>query len=189
MAYDQNGTWTMEDSSVQKQVAEITGKDSSLMRQAKTTGLQAANERGMLNSSTAIKSAQNAVLGAATPIASQTASQINQNNMLKSQQTQETEQNRLNRAQTEQLAQWNLAADRQSKASAMIASMEQIYSSDYSAIMNNTALSNDARSSQLSSMIARRSQMLSFVEQMYDIDLDWSSPSVGNVSIDNTRSA
>lgn len=182
MAYDQNGTWTMEDSSVQKQVEEITGKDSSLMRQAKTSGLQTANERGLLNSSTAIKAAQNAVLGAATPIASQTASQINQNNMLKSQQTQETEQNRLNRAQTEQLAQWNLAADRQSKASAMIASMEQLYSNDYNSIMSNTNLGDKARASQLSSMMARRDQMLSFVEQMYDIDLTWSTPTVGSTS-------
>lgn len=174
MAYDENGNWKMEDASVDKQVDSITSKDSPLMRQAATSGLKQASSRGLLNSSTAIQSAQNAVLGAATPIASQNASQINQQNTLLSQQRQETEQNRLNRAQTEQLAQWNLAADKQSKAAAMIASMEQIHSSDYNAIMNNTALSERDRAAQITSMKERRSQMLSFVEQMYNIDLTWS---------------
>lgn len=175
MGYDANGNWKPEDASVQKQVADIVGQDSSLMRQAKTSGLQTANARGLLNSTAAIQASQNAVLGAATPIASQTASQINQQNTLVSQQAQETKENAANRAQTQQLAELNVLTDKQNKAAAMIASMEQIYSQDYAALMGNSAMNGfgGGRSEQAASINARRQQMLSFVEQMYNIDLTW----------------
>ncbi len=52
-------------------VSAITAKDSPLMRQARTTGLQTANRRGLINSSIAGGAAESAAISAATPIASQ----------------------------------------------------------------------------------------------------------------------
>lgn len=53
----------------QQQVANITSQQSPLMRNAAMQGTRRANSRGMLNSSMAAESAQNAVIEAATPLA------------------------------------------------------------------------------------------------------------------------
>jgi len=54
-------------------IAEITGKDSALMRQARTEGMKQANRRGLINSSIGIGAAQSEALKVASPIASQEA--------------------------------------------------------------------------------------------------------------------
>jgi hypothetical protein len=68
------------DESVVKQVTGLMSQDSPLMTQAKTAGLQQANQRGLLNSSMAIGSAQDSAYRAALPIASQEAAQRAQRN-------------------------------------------------------------------------------------------------------------
>ena len=54
-------------------VAQMMGQDSAVMRQANTDGMKAANRRGLANSSIAIGASQDAMIRAATPIASQDA--------------------------------------------------------------------------------------------------------------------
>ena len=54
---------------VSGQVQDVISQDSPLMQQARTTGLQQANSRGLLNSSMAVGAAQDAVLRQALPIA------------------------------------------------------------------------------------------------------------------------
>ena len=54
-------------------IAQITGKDSALMRQARTEGMKQANRRGIMNSSIGIGAAQSEALKVAAPIAGQEA--------------------------------------------------------------------------------------------------------------------
>ena len=61
--------------SVSRRLTGLLAKDNPLMQQARTTGLQIANRRGLLNSSIAVGAAQNQMIRAALPIASQEASQ------------------------------------------------------------------------------------------------------------------
>lgn len=78
--------WTITpEQTVQGQLSGILNSGSPLMQQAKTTGLQTANARGLLNSSLAAGAAENAMIGSATPIATSDANvnaasaQANQN--------------------------------------------------------------------------------------------------------------
>lgn len=59
---------------VQTQLEQIIAADSPLMQQARARALQAANERGLLNSSMAVTAGQSALYDAAMPIAQQDAS-------------------------------------------------------------------------------------------------------------------
>lgn len=59
-------------------VASITSQNSPLMQLAATRARQTANSRGLLNSSMAVGAAQNAVLDAATPIATVDANNYSQ---------------------------------------------------------------------------------------------------------------
>jgi hypothetical protein len=58
---------------VQGQLANIVNEDGVLMQQARTSGLQQANARGLLNSGMAIDSAQGALYKTAVPIATSDA--------------------------------------------------------------------------------------------------------------------
>lgn len=58
---------------VQGQMSGILASGSPLMQQAQTTGNQSANARGLLNSNLSAGSAENSMIAAATPIATQDA--------------------------------------------------------------------------------------------------------------------
>lgn len=73
--------YARRDDSVANALTKLTSQDSQLMRQAQTSGLQTANRRGLLNSSMAVKAAEDAAYAAAVPIASQDAAQANTENM------------------------------------------------------------------------------------------------------------
>jgi hypothetical protein len=66
---------TFEDDDVVTQLNKITSQDSDYMKLARTSGLQTANRRGLLNSSIAATASQAAAIAAAAPLASQNASQ------------------------------------------------------------------------------------------------------------------
>lgn len=68
-------TPAFDPTSVTGHLTGLLATDSPLMQQAQTTGLQIANRRGLLNSSIAVSAAQNDMIRAALPIASQEASQ------------------------------------------------------------------------------------------------------------------
>ena len=70
----QKQEWNVDDKQlVQNQVNDIIKQDSPLMQQAAGQAKQAANARGLLNSSIAIGSAQDAVIRNALPMAQQNA--------------------------------------------------------------------------------------------------------------------
>lgn len=63
--------------------ADLMKSDSRLMRAAEARGMQAANKRGLVNSSMAVGAAQDAVLDEVVPLASQEAQQRFENNRAK----------------------------------------------------------------------------------------------------------
>ena len=74
--------FTAEDTSVSARMNELLSQDSLYMQQAATEGRQAANRRGLLNSTMSVQAAQAGRVNAALPIASQEAAQANQRNLL-----------------------------------------------------------------------------------------------------------
>lgn len=73
--------YARRDDSVVSALTRLTSQDSPLMRQAQTSGLQKANQRGLLNSSMAVQAAEDAAYAAAVPVASQEAAQASSENL------------------------------------------------------------------------------------------------------------
>lgn len=66
--------WEPDDRSiVEKRITGLLSQDNDYMKQARTSGLQQANARGLLNSSMAAEASQLAAIKSALPIASQDA--------------------------------------------------------------------------------------------------------------------
>lgn len=80
MAWNAQGKWTPEDDSVTTKLNGLLASDSPYIAQARQAGVRDAGKRGLLNSSIAAGSAENAAIAAAAPIASQEASTIAQKN-------------------------------------------------------------------------------------------------------------
>lgn len=70
-----------ENDDVVAQLNRITSQDSDYMTLARTSGLQNANKRGLLNSSIAAGASQAAAIAAAAPLASQNAQQMAARNL------------------------------------------------------------------------------------------------------------
>jgi len=68
-----------------------------------------------------------------------------------------------------------LSSSDRNAASSFLTSMETMYQSTYQSIMNNTALDAKTRDKYLTAAKNMRSGQIDFVEQLYDIDLDWGS--------------
>jgi hypothetical protein len=161
------------DEGVESRVASISAKDSPLMRQAETAGLAQANRRGLLNSSMAVGAAQNEAYKTALPIASQEAQQAAAANAQMREIAFQGAEKQLDRDVQIRIAQWNLSANEQDRAGAMIASMEQLYQTNLQSIMGNEKMRAEDRTKYLNSALAMRDRYLSLVEQMYNLDLKW----------------
>ncbi|MCL7941225.1 hypothetical protein M8009_13105 [Halomonas sp. ATCH28] len=68
--------------SVQGQMQGLMSQDNNLMKQARTSGLQKANQRGLLNSSMAVGASQDAMIRNAMPMAQQDAGALQDLNKL-----------------------------------------------------------------------------------------------------------
>lgn len=158
-----NGVWVPEDDSVATQVATLTSQDSPLMKQAATRGTQLANRRGLLNSSISAQAAQEAVIGAATPIASQDASQLAQKNLAKMNNDYTMGQ------QKEAIA----AQDRANLLSAGVQANGQ-YLDAFGQIAGNKDIPAATRDAYLSSILAARATPGALAKSIYGVDLKWS---------------
>jgi len=87
------------------QVNKVIGEDSPLMQQAAAKAKQAANSRGMLNSSMAVQAGQAAVMDRAVPIAQYDAG-VN-SSVLNTNQANQQQSNTFNASQTQQNNQFN----------------------------------------------------------------------------------
>ena len=82
MPYDPvTGEWKEEETGVAKRMTGLLSRDTEYMQQAATRGRQAANRRGLLNSTMAVQGVEAARIRAALPIASQESAQAQQRNL------------------------------------------------------------------------------------------------------------
>ena len=185
--------------SVSERVRALVSSESPLMRLAKTQGLQAANQRGLLNSSMAIQASQDAMLRQAVPIASQEANlDFNERLNLSRQQFERERQNEriaaderlnLSRQQFEserqneriaaeqRIAAMNLRGRFQQSAMSLAESIEGRYMQVINAVNQNTNLPAEQRQ-QMMDMAARlRDSSYRLMQQIYGIELRWSTPS------------
>jgi hypothetical protein len=194
---------TIGSTSVAGNLNAILASDSPLMQRARTAGLQFANKRGLLNSSIAGEAAQNAMIDAALPIASQDADISNQQTMqqrdIQLQQWLQRSDADLRRALQDgelgnqrwiatldadtrkQIADLQVGTADREKIGAMIASAQSNYTSQYEAILNNTSIPADERANNLAHIRNLMNSSISLIEQTYGVDLTW-DPATGVVS-------
>lgn len=194
-----------ENASVADHVTDLLDKNNAYMQQAATQGTQAANRRGLLNSSMSVQATEAARINAALPIASQDAGQAHQTNMQSNELTvqqrmqQFDAQNQqymqrvdaafreqmasLDRDAQERIANLNVAASERQAAAQLAASYENAYSEILANIMNNPDIPADVRQQYIDHAGAVRDSNLNLVEQMYGVDLDWGAGSSVNTDI------
>lgn len=182
------GEWSPEDDSPTAKLAEITASSTPLMKQARTQGLQSANRRGLLNSTMAVGAAQDSAYRAAVPLAQQSADQTFQKNLsLQSfgQQGElqgrelaslETRQGR-DLASQENIAAMNVAAHDRQYAQSALAAADQTYGNMFAQIAANERIPAAQRTQYLTMMQKMRDSQINLVQQLYDIQLDWTTPS------------
>ncbi|GAA4108905.1 hypothetical protein ACFFTN_01490 [Aminobacter aganoensis] len=84
-----------------------------------------------------------------------------------------TAENKLDRDLQQRIATLNLNSSDRNAAAQFLTSMEDMFNRSQQSIMANTALDATQRTQQLNAAKALRDKQLSFVEQMYDIDIKW----------------
>lgn len=164
MAYDAQGKWIPESDEVAPRLTGLLQKDSPYMQQARTSGLQFANKRGLMNSSIAAGATEDAAIRAALPIASQEAAQVAQKNLTGQQQ-----------GSTERIAALNVSAHDREKSTAAVAEMQKKYGALFSEVLKNNDLTAPTRNAYYQHIAALRDQDLEMIQQLYNIDLDWTS--------------
>lgn len=181
--------------SVHGTVADVVRADGPLMDLARTSAYQAANSRGMLNSSMAQRAAQDAVLNVALPIGSQQAGQNFESNenfrnyrysdSLQDQSIASAERRQqedirfqsaeasLDRVLQEQLATWNLNATEADNSARQVYYAQTAFETALANINANTQLSAEDRETQIGLARDRFDDAMQLVEQIYNIDLTW----------------
>jgi hypothetical protein len=100
-----------QDELMSNQVNKVIGEDSPLMQQAAARAKQAANGRGLLNSSMAVQAGQAAVMDRAMPIAQYDAG-VN-TNVANTNQANTQQTNTFNAGQTQDINKYNASANTQ----------------------------------------------------------------------------
>jgi len=149
-----SATVSSPDNEVAARVLKITQQDSPLMRQAKTQGMKTANQRGLSNSSIASGAAMNSMIGAAAPIASQDSQQEHARDV--------------NTA--------NLAAAERERQLAAYTQMQSTYAQSLANTLNNHEIPSSARNAVQQSLRDQLTAGMSFMENLYGVDLGYGSP-------------
>jgi len=167
MAFNAQGVWTPEDDSVSTRVTGLMSQQSPLMEMARTSGLKAANRRGLLNSSMAVGAAENEAYKAAIPIASQEAQQVAQKNL-----------QHMTTAGQKDIAAMNIAAHDREKAQAAAAAYNNAYTEAFRTIAQQHELPAHIRDGYLEHLARLNNSNMSLIEQFYNIDLNWATPTL-----------
>ncbi|MCP4536512.1 MAG: hypothetical protein GY832_05140 [Chloroflexi bacterium] len=162
MGYKADGTWEVEDDSVETRVTGLMSKSNPLMTKARTGAKQYANRRGLLNSSMAAGAGESAALDVAMPIAGQDASQIHAKNMAS-----------MNTRSQEKIANQNVAAHDRQYAISALADTEKTYLAGWTEVMKNNNLNATQRTDYYNHLKGFAERDKSLVEQMYGITLTW----------------
>lgn len=161
---------------IAKRVAQITSENSPLMKQARTTGLQQANQRGLSNSSMAVGASQAEAIRTAAPIASQEATLVSQRER---QEADLAEQQRAQAAtiaaQKYQQEQDIAAKDREAQLAALTR-LSGDRMTAYATALSNPELPADARISTLRSFNDQYSQTANYLQNLYGVRLDQNAP-------------
>lgn len=160
MAYDASGKWQVENDGVASRVAAITSGNSDLMKAARTQGLQQSQRRGLGNSSMAVGAAELSALNAATPIASQEASQIAQKN-----------QTQMGIDAEWQKTQAAIASDQQK---AILGSITDLTANRFNALsntLNNDKIPGATRAAVQSSIDGQYNQALDYLQNIYGVSV------------------
>lgn len=163
---------------VGQQLTGLMSKNNPLMRQAQTQGMQAANQRGLMNTSMGVQAAQSARLGAALPVASQQAQQAHQGKMQTGQFQHESQMQATDIASREKIAAQNVTAHEREKSASHIAAIENSYNEAFRTIAQNENLPANVRNQYLSHLGAIRDSNMALVEQLWGIELNWQTPGV-----------
>ena len=191
-------------SDISKHLADFTSSSSPVMQQARTSGRQQANQRGLLNSSMGIQAAEDAAYRVALPAASQMAGQGHETGLQgrafahdRTMQTDrfghetglqtrgfghETDMEQMRQAHQTMIADKNIAAHDREKAAALAAAYSQAYSNSFAALASNPNIPADVRDKYLGHINATFQSNMAMVEQFYGIQLDWGSPSSPGVA-------
>lgn len=168
---------------------------SPYIDQAKSAGMDVANQRGLQNSSIASGASESAAIGAAEPIAANDASidATKQEQATQIASTQDIAGANIQAAATQQagqiaatqkladqsqgtqlqVANMNVSSDQQDKAAAAAVSYANVYSSIVNSIDSNTTIPADARAAYLQNAQTLYNNGMSLVEQTYNVQLDW----------------
>ena len=182
--------YTPQDESVSNRLQRILAQDSPLLQQARTRGLQAANQRGLLNSSLGIQAAEAAMIDQAMVIARQEAQQAAQANQqmrgilsqeLRDVAAQAAARQRLGMelSSRERVALRELnqtrELNRQSGLSQSMAQIEATYRQAIATITGNDKIPSATRQAYLDQAAKVRDSSYRLLEQLYRIQLKWSS--------------
>ena len=152
---------------VEKRLEGLLSQDNAYMAQARTRAKQAAESRGLLNTSIATTAGESAALSAALPIASQDAAFSAQHVL-----------QRLGNESKERIAHMNVQSHDRDRAMSAAAVYEGQYADMFRVISTAPDIPAAQRDKFLTHIAAIRDSTLNLVEQLYNVDLTWASPSV-----------
>ncbi len=152
---------------VEKRLEGLLSKDNAYMAQARTRAKQASEQRGLLNSSIATTAGESAAISAALPIASQDAAFSAQHFLQK-----------LDTESKERIAHMNVQSHDRDRAMSAAAVYEGQYADMFRVISTAPDIPSAQRDKFLTHIAAIRDSTLNLVEQFYNVDLTWASPSV-----------
>lgn len=198
MPYDANGMWKPESGgTTADNVNKMLATDSPFVTQARSAGMDTANQRGLLNSSIAAGASQKAAYDAVTPIATADASitaqkdlsaqSYNQNKSIQADQIASTEKIATqSRDKDLTVADMNVRSNAQDK----VAQASQNYASVYASMVNNINANKDipaaSRDIYLANAKTFYDNSMRLTEQTYNVQLNWGSGAVNNSIADQT---
>jgi hypothetical protein len=141
------------DELVSTQVNKIIGKDSPLMQQAAGKAAQAANSRGLLNSSMAVQAGHAAVMDRALPMAQYDAGA--NTNVLNNNQANQQQTNIFNAGQTQDINKFNATGDAQTSQ----------FNAEKTQDANKFNATGDAQNSQFNASELNKSSIVNASEQ------------------------
>lgn len=176
MAYNSSGTWQDEDAGVANRIAAITSGNSDYIKQARTSGMQSANRRGLGNSSMAVGAAEAAAIDRAAPIAAQEASQINQRNLSGQEFRQQGGIANQNYQYQTELDQMRYAASEREMQARAITDLNNQRMSAFASTLQNDKIPAAARAEAQRSINAQQADAIARLERLYGVSLSATAP-------------
>lgn len=176
MAYNSSGTWQDEDAGVANRIAAITAGGSDYIKQARTSGMQAANRRGLGNSSMAVGAAEGAAIDRAAPIAAQEASQINQRNLSGQEFRQQGGIANQNFTYQSELDKMRYAASEREMQARAITDLNSQRMQAFANTLQNDKIPAAARAEAQRSINDQQADAIARLEQLYGVSLSSTPP-------------